>query len=690
MPKHAFSQGGIATATPNEPCHPAPDADPEWTVYDVAETMEAWENFLSFGRREPDGGFVRGVIERSWERSAQMGVDAHGRGSTLIASPDDLDELRERNKELLESAADTLRSAAEVLGDAATMAVLTDCDGVVLDVGGDRRTIDAGHDIRLELGAAWGENVTGTNGIGTALMTGQLTHVHAAEHFAEGIKAWTCIGAPIRSPVDGSIIGVIDFSGPQDIFHRHTIALAVMSAHQIELALGERLSRERMALLETSLERACRLGVTNGVVILDRFGRIIHHDENAVSRWRGLCPTAPLRIGARLLEFGGGLADGPLNARLPEELREQNVEPLTVNGEIRGAMLILRPKRAAPASPPRTQIAQKPEVKAVRELIVGQSAELLKAIEMAERAALGRTAILLEGETGVGKELFAHLIHAIGQQSGREPFVTFNCGAVSKELIGAELFGHAPGAFTGVTREGRPGRFEVADGGTLSLDEIGELPLEVQPYLLRILEERRIYRIGESKPRPVDVRLIASTNRNLRCEVAEGRFRKDLYFRIGVLKITLPPLRAREGDVEFLIDHFNRLFSANYGLEALRFEPSVLDFLNAYDWPGNVRELRNLVESLALMAPERTIGFDDLPEDILEAPVAAQYRIDAGDEGEIAPLGAEDITRLDEAERRVIEQAIAASGGNVSLAAERLGVSLSTLYRKMHQYKASG
>jgi len=331
---------------------------------------------------------------------------------------------------------------------------------------------------------------------------------------------------------------------------------------------------------------------------------------------------------------------------------------------------------------------------AAKRAIVGRSAPLLDAVERAERAAHGKAAILLEGETGVGKELFAQLIHAAGMQTGKEPFVAFNCGAVSKDLIGGELFGHAAGAFTGATRDGRQGRFEIAQGGVLSLDEIGEMPLDLQPYLLRVLEERMVYRLGDSKPRPVDVHLVASTNRNLRQDVAEGRFRKDLYFRIGAVRIAIPPLRDRSGDIELLIDHFNRQISDTYGMEPLRFRDSVMELVCAYDWPGNVRELRNLVENLALMSTSRLIGVEDFPEDFVEdlkprqqpqlpparSAVAATVQFGSS-------ASHDEIDRLDETERRVIQRAIAASGGNMSVAAEKLGVSRSTLYRKLQHYK---
>lgn len=656
--------------------------------YDEGETNKAWENFLTFGDLRRENAPVRGLIEESWQRSVKSGVDARGKGSNLLASPDDLYELRLKNDDLLGSSAETFRRIAEVLGDAATMVVITDRNGVVLEVGGDRRTIDAGRDIRLEAGAAWGEAVTGTNGIGTALVTGKPVHVHAAEHFSEGIKAWTCVGSPIRSPIDGSIIGIVDFSGPQAIFHRHNVALAVVAAHHIELALSEKVRIERMRLLEASISRMPGMNSADGVVILDRFGRVIHHNDMASVRWHRIAQSHDLSIGRQLLPSDEGFLARDLAKGLPEELREQRIEPLVVDGVVKGAMLVLAAKPRASLARSQMSPAARAALVSAKEAIVGCSDALVQTIEKIERAALGRTAILLEGETGVGKELFARLVHAASQNTGKEPFIAFNCGAVSKELLGGELFGHAPGAYTGATREGRPGRFEFANGGVLSLDEIGEMPMDLQPYLLRVLEERAVYRLGDSKARPVDVRLVASTNRNLKQEVAEGRFRKDLYFRIGVVKFTIPPLRERLGDVDILIDHFNRQFAETYSTQPLHFEATTMGLLRRYSWPGNVRELRNLVENLVLMTITGIVAPRDLPEDFVEAASAESSSVSVQAAHSSTGSEGDEIARFDEVERRTIERAVANAGGNITTAAEKLGLSRATLYRKLHQYRS--
>lgn len=633
-----------------------------------SDTMEAWERFLTGGAQEvmPGGNFV----VSSWLRSRAHGIDPTGRAAPLVAQGDAVAMLRDRNRLLLSAAQDIFSRTAELLVGARSIMLLTDPNGIVLQVVGDHATRGEGESIHLMQGGHWHEDRIGTNGIGTAIATSRPAQVHAAEHFCEGIKSWTCAACPIFEPGTGTIMGVLDISGPPTTYQRTNLALAVATARQIESVLIERAARERLFLVEACLERLSARDVA-GLVALDRSGRLVH----ATGRVQ-----APVRIGERLPGLDDRMEVEDWAKQLPREWRAEWFNPVAVGGETIGAMLVVPDQRTRSAPPRATteRCSERDPDRSSFNSIVGQSGVMLGTIERARFLVDKQVPVLIEGETGVGKELLARAIH--GEGDPRKSFVVFNCGAVTRDLVAGELFGHVRGAFTGATSEGRPGRFELAHGGILCLDEIGELPLEVQPFLLRALEEGIIYRLGDTQPRRVEVRLVAMTNRDLLQEVSAGRFRRDLYYRIGVTKLRIPPLRERGSDILLLAEHFNRVLAQRHGMPARRFAPEVQDALLNHDWPGNARELRNLVESLLLMTAPGEIGLEDL------APFFAVGAPPAPDPDPAPLRSAATPATLESTERDAIASAIASARGNFVAAARALGISRSTLYRKAERY----
>ena len=312
------------------------------------------------------------------------------------------------------------------------------------------------------------------------------------------------------------------------------------------------------------------------------------------------------------------------------------------------------------------------------EELIGVSAAMKKIYDLVARVAETDVSVLVTGESGTGKELIARAIH---QRSPRrdKPFVAVNCSAMPEPLLESELFGHTKGAFTDA-RTARKGLFQQADGGTLLLDEIGDLPIGMQPKLLRALQERCIRPVGGDSEVPVDVRVIAATNRDLEAAVEEHRFRDDLYFRINVVQINLPPLRSRSGDVLLLAQHFLEHCAARLSKHVVGISPKAAERLLAYTWPGNVRELHNCIERAVALTAYDQLGLDDLPDKVRDHRPAQLI---------LASPDASELVSVDEIERRYILHALEVLGGNKALAAQILGMDRRTLYRKLELYNQS-
>lgn len=305
--------------------------------------------------------------------------------------------------------------------------------------------------------------------------------------------------------------------------------------------------------------------------------------------------------------------------------------------------------------------------------IIGASDDLRKAVEVARRLANVDAPVLIHGETGVGKDLFARAIHEAGPRA-EAPFVALNCGGLPRELLASELFGYREGAFTGARRGGMTGKLEAAHGGTLFLDEISEMPLDLQPFLLRALEGQELCRLGDNRSRKVDFRLVAACNRDLRLEARDGRFRSDLYYRISVTTLRVPPLRDRIDDLPIVIEHFASSVADRHGHSVKSFAPDTLAALCRYPWPGNLRELRNVVEAAALLTDGNVVTPKDLPSAVRAAPPPS------------FPTSVCEDIGLSKLERDAIAGALEADHGNLTSTARDLGIARSTLYAKVKKY----
>jgi DNA-binding NtrC family response regulator len=336
--------------------------------------------------------------------------------------------------------------------------------------------------------------------------------------------------------------------------------------------------------------------------------------------------------------------------------------------------LVLLVEKAAEKSSLQTAIALRTRIAGLREgfeNIIGEDPTLLEVLKIVKKVAPTDSTVLINGESGTGKELIAEALHLNSDRKSK-PFVPINCGALPKDLQESELFGYVKGAFTGA-QTNKKGLFEEANGGTIFLDELGEMELPLQVKLLRFLQDHKIYRIGDSKPIVADVRVICATNKDLKRLIEEKKFREDLYYRVNVIRLELPPLRDRKIDIPTLAQYFVDKYCERFARGNSRLTPEAVAELQSYDWPGNIRELQNVIERSVILAEGPEIGSEHFPKDLIEPRVSVSSIL-------------EDNPTLDELEKRYILETLRVTGNNKVLTCERLGISTTTLWRKLKEY----
>ena len=653
----------------------------------------AWKTFISSG--ELTQGVVASPIAESWKKCSDTRLNpADGRGRVVLGQ-NELKQLLEKNEVIIRAAKPFMQNLYQFFRASSFVVVLTDLDGYVLELFGDSDRIRSARELSFVPGANWREDQVGTNAISTSLSTGQPSQVSGCEHFCLRHHCWTCSAAPITDQ-SGEIIAVLDVSGPAQSSYSHTLGMVVAAAEAISMQLRIQQKNNELTLANQRLTSIFNT-MSEGVVLIDSQG--IVNEVNVVIRQ--MLGSSGKEVVGRPIEriFGDNahFTRTMLDNKKPYTDVEVMVplksgsshclvsgEPLTdARGKINGGVIILRP------------------IKQVRRLvnhfsghytnfefsdIIGNSTRLLEAVRIASLAAASFSNVLLQGESGTGKELFAQAIHHHSARS-EGPFVAVNCGAIPRELISSELFGYEEGAFTGARRGGRPGKFELAAGGTLFLDEIADMPLEQQVALLRVLQEKKLVRIGGERVIPADARVICATNRNLLKEVERGVFRQDLYYRLNVISITVPPLRERGDDIVVLFQHIINKMGKEQGIK-FSVEPKVLDCLCRYGWPGNVRELYNVAERAVSLAESQTISLRHLPAEIYDplehpASLAAQRSLpnDAADS-----IKQQRLLAMEQTEQTEIAELLHQYDGNISRVAKRLGVARTTVYRKIQRY----
>lgn len=638
-----------------------------------------WWKFCQNGEADPM--LVRDFILASWQRSRDFHVDPE-KVETHRVTNVQLQTILESRKDLVRISLPVVENLYGFIKGSRSIIILTDENGIILSCTGDPEYLT--NSTAYEPGIEYSERTVGTNGIGTSLYLDNPIQIWAEEHFARRNHALSCSAAPIHDPA-GKVIGCLNLSCIWDRVHTHTLGMVMAAASSIEQQLRiESVLANKVALLQE--KQGIFELIQDGLLTIDC--KLIITDINEHAR-RMLGIGNGQGCGIPVTEYVLAGLDFKKVITTAKSIYDRDVTLRLANGVLNCTM------SATPIVTSEGLVITLREAKSVRRMvnryagskavftfddIIGVSPQLMESIRLAKIAGQSNTNTLILGESGTGKEMFAQAIHNYSDRR-KGPFVAINCGALPRELIQSELFGYVEGAFTGARRQGNPGKFELADGGTIFLDEVGEMPLSAQVNLLRVVENKEVVRVGDTYARPVDVRIIAATNSRLMQAIAEKTFREDLYYRLNVLTITLPPLRLRSGDVEVLVKYFLEKVSLAIGKELPLLDRDVQEALSRYNWPGNIRQLENSIERAVHIFQDGHISLGDLSRDmgISTESIARQPNRETAGVGTVPQS-------LRAGEYATIVDVLRSNHGNIRQSAEMLGIARSTLYEKIRKF----
>tara|TARA_R110002096_G_scaffold204341_3_gene389840 strand:+ start:13367 stop:15355 length:1989 start_codon:yes stop_codon:yes gene_type:complete len=642
--------------------------DAQIAKFDRKSVTDAWLKFVA--GENPALHHVRDEIVESWRRSAAAGLAAKTHHPPHIGDANALEVLLKKNEALIGATKNTWELLSANLLESESLVAVTDAAGRILHVHGNPELVRAATSKNVAPGFDWSERAAGTNAIGTALVLEHPTITRTAEHYLASAKIWDCAAAPVRDLTDGEILGILDIASVGELSPSHALGFAITAAKQIEHALHSIALGRTITLL--SWYRGIESRFHNSpALLLDQKGRVIVANKRVYEALGSAPEKFAISGNTPLVPDGCNYAIGET---IRNEWVSDEARAAETSGWTGGIVVLSISTTAARANANATVVAARTTPAEFAHVITADPA-FMDCIDVAARMAQSNAPVLLTGESGSGKELFAAAIHA-SSFVAQGAFVAVNCGTLSKELAVTELLGYEAGAFTGASPRGHAGKFEQADGGTIFLDEVGELSADVQVHLLRVLQDNVVVRVGGNNERQTHVRVIAATNRDLETEAEAGRFRMDLYYRLKVLNLELPPLRERVSDVELLASRFIRRLHENYGLGLKTLSRQLLRAMQSYHWPGNVRELHGVLERMYILSGNPTLTLQDLPDDI----------------GRLVPnvldpqaVGNAEV-KLDDLEANAIRSALAKSNVTLAQIAAQLGISRTTLYRRMKAY----
>ncbi|MCM1990150.1 sigma-54-dependent Fis family transcriptional regulator [Oceanirhabdus seepicola] len=621
--------------------------------------------------------FKKAIIKKSHMRSELYGIEKERVEPRKILKGTEMSKALQENKGIIEVATPIIGNLYDMVHNTGFLIILTDREGCILKIMGDDNVLKAAEELNMVTGAYMNEKSIGTNAMGTAIKENMPIQISAKEHFIQAYHRWTCSAAPIH--FENEIIGSLNLTGYSTEVHPHTLGMVVAAVQSIERNLShEKLQKE---LVEAYLYMDSIVNsISHGIVAVGMKGIIRHYNKTAQDmlhleekKHEHININKIISVWPDIYEK---ISQGKSFMYEDVSFNKNNKYNISANPifnnnkELIGVVLIINEIHAV------MKLVNKYSnmiSKYTFDDLIYKSKIMKEIVEFSKGVADSPSTILIQGESGTGKEVLAQAIHNHSSRANN-PFIVINCGAIPKNLIESELFGYEEGAFTGAKRGGRPGKFELANGGTLFLDEIGEMPLDMQVNLLRVLQEAYINRVGGDKYIPIDVKIIAATNKNLIEEVNKGTFREDLYYRLSVIPIMMPPLRERKADLQPLIEHFLRIKARKLNKMIPYISQEHLDEIYSYEWKGNVRELENYIENIVNLDGKSTIKIKNIEE--VDKNITAR---------EVNNHNMY-LCTLEELEKKAIISCLKEYDKNISKTAKILDISRNTLYLKMKKY----
>lgn len=645
-------------------------------------TLKEWQKFTQ-GASGIDHSVIPDDVLDSWNLCRNIGIDPMSHKSDRVLSQDELRKLLKRNEDFIEVSRPFMKDLYEFFKGSGFLVALFEVKGFILELIGDDDIVHHVKKGKFVLGACFSEEHGGSNAIGSVIRLKKPIQIVGCQHYRRYLHKETCSAAPIFDP-ERKFIGGINLSGRYYKANPHTLGMAVAAAHAIDNQLHTRKALKEVQL-SNSFQKTVISSIPEVLITIDDIGCISLVNDNAKKMFSG---SFELVEGKNIQAVFGRPNDSFINLIHKNETLTDTEVKIFSNSGYNEYTLTCNPIFPRDGKKMIGKVLILNEIKRVRTLVtkmIGAKANLrfedicginsrfLDIIKQAKMVSPSNANVLLLGRSGTGKDIFAQSIHNASMRKNG-PYLAINCAAIPRDLISSELFGYAEGAFTGSRRGGSQGKFELADGGTIFLDEIAEIPLELQGVLLRVIEDKSITRIGGTQIKPVDVRIIAATNKNIEAEVRKGNFRDDLYYRLNVFTLHITPLRERVDDIPLLVDFFVKKFGRAMGKEIEKIDKKVVKKFMNYSWPGNVRELQNVVERMLTLAHTNELTIDLIPAGILK-----QHSPEFNEEDFESPK---------DMERRMIIKLIKMDISKREIA-QRLKIGRTTLYRKLDQYKLS-